>query len=319
MKSIAGILLAVMALLVPSVASAVNLPMTKLAVTPDVLAEAIAKDDSRVLNCLTADQYLAAVRQEHPEVGTGGRSDFRAYLASLELRPLPQGMPLRFGRVACKDGKGTFGTFNRMARKDERGLYDRNLGKFVIAEGCGNTVKVPEEAPQRAIAQAPRPAPRVTPQVTPTPPPVAPPVIVQVPAPFYVPPQFNVSHVNFGRAYEGCPVGSDCGQQWGWANTITSGAAWIGYGAALRPDQWTISNSQSQGQGQQQTGVNENTVTAPSGPQGPTGPAGPQGPGGPSGPPGVGLPGPQGPSGPPPSQPPPPPPPPGGGPIRPSN
>lgn len=230
MKGITVLALAVAGILIPAFAQAINLPMTKSAVTPATLAEAVAKNDQAVLN-VTGFEYIAAIQKFHPEVGTGGVQDYAEYLRNLEVRPLPQGQKFTFARVEKRGGWYDVNSFERMAKPKERGLYDRNIGKFIASADCGNVMKEPE----MSVVEVPSsPAPQT----------FSPVVVVQQPLQLQPMPMFSQpSPVNFGRAYEDCPSGSSCGQAAWFAGKLIEAGGLIGYGAVLRPPQYTITNT----------------------------------------------------------------------------
>ncbi len=243
MKTLTVLAVLIVTLFLPVATFAVNLPMTKVAITPATLAEAIAKNDQAVLN-QSASDYVATVQKMHPEVGVTNTNDFVEYLNNLELREFPQGKKFIFARVEKTRGQYDIKTFERSARPKERGLYDRNLGKFIASADCGNVMKEIEvpvvEKP------APAPAPRVA-----SPPLLAPiqpaPAIVVVQQPQLQPmPMFSQSPpVNFGRAYEDCPSGSSCGQTAWFAGKIVEAGGFIGGMAVLRPPVTNFANSSS--------------------------------------------------------------------------
>lgn len=206
----------------PITVFAVNLPMTKVAVTPQSLAEAIKNNDSRVLN-QSAFDYAATVQKMHPEVGVSNVSDLEEYLKNLELREFPQGKKFIFARVEKRDGGYDIKTFERPARPKEKGLYDRNLGKFIASADCGNVMKELE----MPIANAPTSAPASRG--------VAPVVVAQQPQLQPMPMFSQYSPVNFGRAYEDCPSSSSCGQAAALAGQLIYAGGFIGGMAVLRP------------------------------------------------------------------------------------
>ncbi|MDO8676609.1 MAG: hypothetical protein Q7K16_03080 [Candidatus Azambacteria bacterium] len=197
----------------PITVFAVNLPMTKVAVTPQSLAEAIAKNDQAVLN-ESAFDYLATMQKMHPEVGASSVNDLVEYLKNLELREFPQGKKFVFARVEKIRGQYDIKTFERMARPGERGLYDRNLGKFIASADCGNVVREPE------VPVASKPA-----------------IIVVAQQPQLQPmPMFSQSSpVDFGAAYNDCPSGSSCGQAVELGKALIYGGSFIGGMAVFRP------------------------------------------------------------------------------------
>lgn len=237
---------------------AVNLPMTKVSVTPQSLAEAIAKNDQSVLN-QSAFDYVATVQKMHPEVGVTNTSDLVEYLRNLEVREFPQSKKFTFARVEKRGGSGSYEikTFERPARPKEKGLYDRNLGKFIASADCGNVMKEPETP----VVEKPAPAP--APRVASPPPPPSPPIVVAQ-QPLQAMPMFSqFSPVNFGAAYNDCPSGSSCGQAAWIAGQVINSAGFIGGMAILRP--FVTSSSRSSSSSSSTTGGPVNPNPPPGG------------------------------------------------------
>ena len=261
MKTLTVLAVLIVTLFLPVATFAVNLPMTKVSVTPQSLAGAIAKNDQTVLN-QSASDYVATVQKMHPEVGVSGVNDFVEYLGHLELREFPQGKKFIFARVEKTRGQYDIKTFERSARPKERGLYDRNLGKFIASADCGNVMKEIE------VPVVEKPAPAPAPRVASPPPPLLPPspiVVAQQPQ-LQPMPMFSASPpVNFGAAYNDCPSGSSCGQAAALAGQLIYATGFIGGMAVLRP---LVTNSFST------TGGRGGNATATGGPVNPNPPPG---------------------------------------------